>query len=104
MKLTALRMYIFTHGSAGSTALTPQGEWIDIPCMKDCPLVDTNGAGDSFFAGLMYGILEGYDIKTSMKLGTLVAGLCVQSKELFDPRLSSRKLLKLYKSYFGERL
>lgn len=98
------KLVVCTHGKEGSTALTPDGQWIDIPIMKDCPMVDTNGAGDSFFAGLMYGILNGFDVEKSMKLGTVAAGLCVQSKELFDTSLSERKLLKVYKNYFRESL
>lgn len=98
------KLVVCTHGAEGSTALTSDGQWIDVPIMKNCPLVDSNGAGDSFFAGLMYGILKGIDIEKAMKLGSVVAGLSVQSKELFDTDLSEKNLIKTYQAYYGESL
>ena len=38
-------------------------------------VVDTVGAGDSFNAGFLYGLLEGLDLQTSLKLGVVCGAL-----------------------------
>ncbi len=40
--------------------------------------VDTTGAGDSFVSGVLCGLVKGWDIEQCMRLGTAVAGLCVE--------------------------
>ncbi len=41
-------------------------------------VVDSTGAGDSFDAGVIYGTLNGWDLRDSAKLGMLLAYLTVQ--------------------------
>ncbi|MEO2152384.1 MAG: PfkB family carbohydrate kinase, partial [Thermococcus sp.] len=41
-------------------------------------VVDSTGAGDSFDAGVIYGILNGWSLRDSAKLGMLLAYLTVQ--------------------------
>lgn len=35
----------------------------------DCKVVDTMGAGDSFIAGFLYGMLQGMEIQKAMEFG-----------------------------------
>ena len=42
---------VCTHGSEGASGLTVSAGWIDIPAAPVTKVVDTNGAGDAFFAG-----------------------------------------------------
>ncbi|MFI6290329.1 carbohydrate kinase family protein [Nonomuraea sp. NPDC050790] len=35
------------------------------------PVVDTNGAGDAFVSGFLYGRLRGHDLETAVRLGSL---------------------------------
>lgn len=82
------RLVVCTHGSRGASALTLAGEWFEQPIRNTYPLVDTNGAGDNFFAGFLYGHLQGYGVRQCLEVGTIVAGLCVTSPELVFPALS----------------
>ena len=44
----------------------------------DVEVVDTTGAGDSFVAGLLYGVLNDFNPKEIGKIGVSCASLCVQ--------------------------
>ena len=41
---------------------------------KDREIVDTTGAGDSFNAGFLYGLVQGYEFSDCLKAGSIVAG------------------------------
>ena len=79
------KLVVCTHGKEGSTALTSDGKWLETPVIGDYTRLDTNGAGDGFFAGFLYGHSEGYDLPTCLRLGTIVGGLTVSSTELLAP-------------------
>ena len=88
-----------THGAAGSTLLSAKGEWIEESSL-DYEVVDTNGAGDNFTAGLLYGYLNNFSWAKGAKLGTIAAGLAVTSKELTAGELSPTRLKEEYNKYY----
>ncbi|TZE80860.1 carbohydrate kinase [Calorimonas adulescens] len=51
-------------------------------------VVDTTGAGDALFAGIVYGIYNGYDIKKSVRYGLACAAVTVSSSLTVSPMLS----------------
>lgn len=61
------RVVVVTLGEKGSLAW--DGEMLYHCGIVPCDLVDTMGAGDSFIAGFLYGILQGKDIRQSMQKG-----------------------------------
>jgi sulfofructose kinase len=64
-----------TKGGRGATILC-EGEFLETPAFQvpgGC--VDTTGAGDAFHGGFLYGLLQGEEIETSMKIGCAVAAL-----------------------------
>ena len=46
-------LVVCTHGKQGASLLTKDGCWMDQPALPGMPVVDSNGAGDSFFAGFL---------------------------------------------------
>jgi sugar/nucleoside kinase (ribokinase family) len=90
---------ICTHGSRGSTFLHSKDKWIEIPALS-YDLVDTNGAGDNFVAGIVYGVSKGYAIEKSLQFATITAGLCVTSKELVSEKLSAEKVEDEYEKNY----
>jgi len=64
-------------GAKGSI-IRSNGGLTDIPSYK-ADLVNTNGAGDMYAAGLLYGITSGRDIETSGKIGSYAASIVVSS-------------------------
>ncbi len=47
------------------------------PLLNPSALVDTNGAGDHFSAGFIYGLMNGYSLEQSGRLGILCATNCI---------------------------
>lgn len=76
------------HGAAGivgvkcgarGIVLSPTPDvTVDIPCIAaPGPVVDTTGAGDSFLAGLLAGLVQGMPAETAGRLGAATAACCV---------------------------
>ena len=64
-------------GKRGSAILC-QGERTFVESMTVSHVIDTTGAGDFYAAGVMYGILNGWDMKRCAKAGSLLAGHVIQ--------------------------
>jgi sugar/nucleoside kinase (ribokinase family) len=65
-------------GTKGAVLSPAAGEFIDIPCVEaPGPVADTTGAGDSFLAGLLTGILRGLPTREAGLLGAATAACCV---------------------------
>ena len=67
-----------THGKDGAHIFA-EGRMIHVPAadMSDSVLVDTNGAGDHFTAGLIYGRMHGLDLEHTGRLASLCAKDCI---------------------------
>jgi sugar/nucleoside kinase (ribokinase family) len=83
------QLVVCTHGRHGSTALTAEGRWIETPIIDAYERADTNGAGDSFFAGFVYGHSQGYSVERCLQLGSVVSGLSITGLELAYSGLSA---------------
>lgn len=94
------KLVVATHGSRGSTALTAANEWIETPIIAtyNDAKVDTNGAGDAFFSGTLAGYAKVLLIETSLRWGTIAAGMCVTSPDLAHPDLSETAVANLAKN------
>ncbi|MEC3908885.1 PfkB family carbohydrate kinase [Tamlana sp. 2201CG12-4] len=82
------KLVVCTHGKYGATAYTNENHWIEIPIINSYELKNSNGAGDAFFSGFLYGFSKGYEIERCMKFGSITAGLCIESDEIASNKLS----------------
>ena len=73
---------VCTHGVDGASGLTRDDGWVDIPAVPVSSVVDTNGAGDAFYAGFMMTWLGGAGLEAAMREGAAHAARAVQSPEL----------------------
>jgi sugar/nucleoside kinase (ribokinase family) len=89
------RLVVCTRGARGAIALTADGRWIDVAAEPVDRVVDTNGAGDAFLAGVVYGELVGLPIERSLRIGARVAARAVASTELAGPPLAPDELGRL---------
>ncbi len=65
-------------GTAGVVLSPPNGEMIKISAVTPPgPVIDTTGAGDCFFGGLLAGLLRGLSIQEAGKLGVACGACCV---------------------------
>jgi sugar/nucleoside kinase (ribokinase family) len=85
------RLVVCTRGPSGAVALTSEGSWLEVPA-EPVEAVDTNGAGDAFLAGTLYGELLGLPFERSLRIGARVAAMAVTSLELAGPDLSAASL------------
>ncbi|MDY7228045.1 carbohydrate kinase family protein [Hyalangium rubrum] len=95
------KLVVCTHGRHGSSALTSDGRWIETPIVPGYTVRDTNGAGDAFFAGFLFGHSRGHPIEQCLRLASIVGALCVTSEELASPTLSPELLEAEYRRHFG---
>jgi sugar/nucleoside kinase (ribokinase family) len=81
-------MVVCTHGRQGATLLTKEGRWLNIPSVPGIVITDSNGAGDSFFAGLLYGFLKGENWNTCLHFAAICGAWAVTDSELSYRKLS----------------
>jgi len=65
-------------GSDGALLSPAAGEYIKIQCVAaPGPIIDTTGAGDCFYAGLLTGLLKGMDVQQAGRLAAATGACCV---------------------------
>lgn len=75
------RLVVCTHGARGATALTADG-FVEVPAERVDDVVDTNGAGDGFFAGFLDAHLRGADVEQALAAAAAHAARVVRSPAL----------------------
>jgi len=75
-------LVVCTLAERGALALTRDGEWYEVRAARVERVVDTNGAGDAFLAGVVAGELRGLALERSLALAARVAALAVGSPDL----------------------
>jgi sugar/nucleoside kinase (ribokinase family) len=82
------RIAVATAGGDGAYLLTPDlPDVLHVPVAElPAPAVDSNGAGDAFVAGFLYGFLAGVAAPTCARLGTVAgAHACTVPSTRVDP-------------------
>jgi adenosine kinase len=69
--LALFPMIFVTKGSDGVLMLTGDVE-LHVHACKDIVAVDPTGAGDAFRAGLLSGLMHGFDLDDAMRLGNVM--------------------------------
>ena len=65
-------------GSKGALLSPAAGELVEISAVQPPgPVVNTTGAGDCFYAGLLTGLLRGLDVRSAGLLGAAAGACCV---------------------------
>lgn len=94
---------VITKGEAGSEIY--QGDKkIKIKPAKPKNASDPTGAGDAYRAGLIKGLINGYNLKTCGQLAALVAVYTVEKYGTQTHRFSLKELRARYYSNFKEKL
>ena len=69
---------LVTHGKDGATYFAADGSEVSEPCPPVAGVISTNGAGDAFAAGFMYGLIQTWPMADTLKLGHRLAGRVIQ--------------------------
>ena len=65
-------------GSEGALLSPAAGEYIEIPVVPaPGAVVDTTGAGDAYYAGLLTGLLRGMTVEQAGRLAAATGACCV---------------------------
>lgn len=82
------RFAVCTMGGDGAIAVDADGRWYEVPAVPDVTVLDSNGAGDAFFGGTLFGVLEGVSLETALGYGARAAAIAITSTELASPELT----------------
>jgi 5-dehydro-2-deoxygluconokinase len=77
------KIVVIKHGKDGSIAYTKEGE-IFKGTTFPANVVKTFGAGDSYAAGFIHGLMDGWDISKSMEYGAAAASIVISSHSCSD--------------------
>ncbi len=97
-KLT--RAFIITKGGEGSIIYTG-GQEINIPCAKPTALLDPTGCGDAYRAGLLHGIQQGWDWKTTGRLASLMGTIKIATRGGQNHQPGREEIQTLFQRHFG---
>lgn len=88
VKQSTFKNVVVTLGERGAVYVNQNDEFGHCPA-KDVKVLDTTGAGDSFFAGVVTGLTYGKSLKEACEMGTVLASTVIVSKDntcpLFKP-------------------
>lgn len=74
-----VKALIVTLGGEGSH-IYADGQRHEIPCVRADNVVDPTGCGDAYRAGLLYGIVRGWDWKTCGRLASTMGAIKIASR------------------------
>lgn len=74
-----VKALIVTLGAEGSH-IYADGQRHEIPCVKADEVVDPTGCGDAYRAGLLYGIVRGWDWKACGRLASTMGAIKIASR------------------------
>ena len=89
------RLVVCTMGADGAIALDADGREYAVPAVPDVEIVDSNGAGDGFFAGTLFGVLDGAPLEVALRYGAIAGALAITSPDLASANLSPESLTDL---------
>ena len=69
-----VKALVFTRGAEGSTILAG-GQRHEVACVEANKVVDPTGCGDAYRAGLLYGIVHGWDWPNTGRLGSVMGAI-----------------------------
>ena len=85
---------VVTMGGRGSVyADNLTGEWGIVPSIN-VDVIDTTGAGDAFFAGVVIGLTYGKDLRQACMIGTRIAGSVIATRENVCPRFHPEESIR----------
>lgn len=100
---TETKYLIVTRGENGYTIYTKDGSNSYPRCNCDKPINPT-GAGDAFRAGLVQGLVAGWSLEQSSKLGAAIASFVVEQEGTLLSALDRALIQKRVKEAYGESL
>lgn len=96
------RAYVVTRGAQGSRVYAG-GKVIDIPPVAPDKVVDPTGCGDAYRAGIVYGLVHGFDWATTGRLASLIGSIKVAHHGTQSHRFTLEDIQTRFHAAFGYR-
>jgi adenosine kinase len=94
-------LLVVTYGGEGSE-LWWRGERAKIPAVPAEPLVDPTGGGDAYRAGLLKGLLLGFDLPVSGRMGALAATYAIERRGTQEHAFTAEEFAARFDRVFPE--
>lgn len=98
-----VKAYIVTHGAEGSV-IHADGKAHAIPAAKPREVIDPTGCGDAYRAGLIFGILRGFDWPDVGRIASLMGALKIAHPGTQNQHFSPDEFAAEFKRQFGHAL
>ena len=95
-----VKALVYTQGARGSIIFAA-GQRHDIPCVEADSVVDPTGCGDAYRAGLLYGILHGWDWPSAGKLGAVMGAIKIAHRGGQNHHAPREEIQARFKRAFG---
>lgn len=92
---TKVKALIVTLGGSGSR-IYAEGQLFEIPCVTADKIVDPTGCGDAYRAGLLYGIVRGWDWPTCGRLAATMGAIKIASRGGQNHRPTREEIENVY--------
>ena len=92
---------VVTLGGKGSVIYT-QGHRIDIAPVVVEHAVDPTGCGDAFRAGLLYGLINGLEWKTTGQIASLMGAIKIETHGTQNHHFTMKQFRERYQQAYGE--
>lgn len=89
-----------TRGAEGSCIYTEDGA-IEIPPVKPARVTDPTGCGDAYRAGLLYGLMKGFDLATTGRIASLMGTVKIETAGTQNHRFTLSAFRDRYRESFG---
>ena len=97
----SLRGVIMTHGENGSTIFEKGYEPTSIPAVRVTAVKDPTGAGDSYRAGAIKGLLANLPLENCCRLGATCAAYCIEQTGSQSHTFTMEQFRQRYEKTFG---
>jgi adenosine kinase len=94
---------IVTRGGQGSVIYT-EGQEINIPAVAPAAVADPTGCGDAYRAGILYGLMAGWDWERTGRLASLLGSIKIAHRGPQNHSFTRDTLAQQYRAAFGSEL
>ena len=98
-----VKALVFTRGAEGSTILAG-GQRHEVACVEANKVVDPTGCGDAYRAGLLYGIVHGWDWPNTGRLGSVMGAIKIAHRGGQNHRPARSEIAQRLRDTYGDTL
>ncbi len=98
-----VRGLIVTRGAKGSTIYSPDADY-EIPAATPAAISDPTGCGDAYRAGLLHGLMSGYDWLTVGRIASLMGALKIECHGTQNHKFTQDEFQVRFQASFGQAL